>query len=171
MRRILVSSACLLTAIALSACGRGPSATEAAPAAAAAPPAATGVARASTSTIKPLAQKKFGVEISEKTSTSLDALLREPRKFAAKTVRTEGVVSAVCKSMGCWMELADDGGHAHIKMAGHSFFVPKDSAGHRAVVQGRVLDLPKDECTEEAEQQTGSVAKIEIEATGVEFVD
>jgi hypothetical protein len=171
MARITVPSALVLSVIALSACGRGPDVTEAAPPSAASPPAPTGVSRASTSTIKPLAQKKFGTDISEKTSTSLDALLREPRKFATRTVRTEGVVSAVCKSMGCWMELADDAGHAHIKMAGHSFFVPKDSAGHRAVVQGRVVDMPKDECTEEAEQQTGSVAKIEIEATGVEFVD
>jgi len=170
MARITAPSVLLLSAIALTACGKAPDAGEAAPQAAT-PPAATGVSRASTSTIKPLAQKKFGTDISEKTSVALDALLREPRKFASKTVRTEGVVSAVCKSMGCWMELADDGGHAHIKMAGHSFFVPKDSAGHRAVVQGRVVDMPKDECTEEAEQQTGSVAKIEIEATGVEFVD
>lgn len=167
MATFVVPSALLLTATALFSCGKAPDATEA-PAVA---PAPTGVSRASTATIKPLAQKKFGVEISEKSSTPLDALLREPRKFSAKTVRTEGVVSAVCKSMGCWMELADDAGHAHIKMAGHTFFVPKDSTGHRAVVQGRVVNMPKDECTEEAAQQTGSVAKVEIEATGVEFVD
>ena len=88
-----------------------------------------------------------------------------------KTVRTEGVVSAVCKSMGCWMEIADPAGQAHIKMAGHSFFVPRDASGHRAVVQGTVLRPSHDECSEEAKQQTGAVAKIEIEATGVEFLD
>ena len=73
--------------------------------------------------------------------------------------------------MGCWMEIADPNGQAHIKMAGHSFFVPKNASGHRAVVQGTVLRPSNDECSQEAKEQTGAVAKIEIEATGVEFVD
>jgi hypothetical protein len=69
------------------------------------------------------------------------------------------------------MEIADPAGQAHIKMAGHRFFVPKDASGHRAVVQGTVLRPDDDECSAEAKQQTGAVAKVEIEATGVEFVD
>jgi hypothetical protein len=88
-------------------------------------------------------------------------------------VRTEGVVSAVCQSMGCWMQLSDAAGQAHIKMAGHSFFVPKDASGHRAIVQGKVISATggSDECAEEAKQATGKIAKIEFEATGVEFID
>jgi Domain of unknown function (DUF4920) len=122
---------------------------------------------------EPLAHRRFGAEITEKTSTGIDALVREPARYTSQTVRTEGVVSAVCQSMGCWMEIRDDAGQAHIKMAGHSFFVPKDASGHRAVVQGTVLSVtaPKDECAAEAEKQTGAVAKVEIVATGVEFVD
>jgi Domain of unknown function (DUF4920) len=82
------------------------------------------------------------------------------------------VVTAVCKAMGCWMEIGDPGSQAHVKMAGHSFFVPKDASGHRAIVQGTVLPTSNDECSAaEAKQQTGTVAKLEIEATGVEFVD
>lgn len=180
MHRTLALSALVASALVLSACGR-PS-EPAAESATAAPTAADPLGmkqpenaspqRATGAPLKPLAQKKFGGEITEKSSTPLDQIMREPSKFAAKTVRTEGVVSAVCKSMGCWMELAEVGGQAHIKMAGHSFFVPKDSKGHRAVVQGKIVNLPKDdECTEEARQQTGQVAKVEIEATGVEFVD
>ena len=171
MHRLVVLSALLLSALTLPACAQAPAASEA-PAVTAA--ADKGVQRASATPIKPLAQKKFGADITEKTSTPLDALLHKPGQFAQKTVRTEGVVSAVCKSMGCWMEIADDSGHAHIKMAGHSFFVPKDSTGHHAVIQGKVLAPvaeAKDDCTQEAEQAMGSVAKVEIEATGVEFVD
>ena len=97
--------------------------------------------------------------------------MKTPEKFATKTVRTEGKVSAVCQHMGCWMEIADASGKAHIKMAGHSFFVPKDAAGHHAVVQGTVLASDKDHCTEEAAEQTGSVAKVEIEANAIELVD
>jgi Domain of unknown function (DUF4920) len=155
-----------LSPLALSACARAPEpgeATQVTP--------DNAVAQRAVQSIKPLAKKKFGGEITEKTSTALDALLREPARYQAKTVRTEGVVSAVCKSMGCWMEIADATGQAHIRMAGHSFFVPKDASGHRAVVQGTVIRANEDECSEEAKQQTGAVAKIEIEATGVEFVD
>ncbi len=127
--------------------------------------------RATATQDKPLDKKKFGGAITEQSSTSLDALVREPQRFASKTVRTEGKVSAVCQHMGCWMEIADDAGKAHIKMAGHAFTVPKDAAGHHAVIQGKVIAPDKDHCTEEAAEQTGSVAKVEIEASGVEFVD
>jgi hypothetical protein len=181
MQRFLTRSALVASIVVLAACGRPSEPAEsAAPAPSAAPADPLGMKqpenatpqRTTSTALKPLAQKKFGGEITEKTSTPLDQIMREPSKFATKTVRTEGVVSAVCKSMGCWMELAEPGGQAHIKMAGHSFFVPKDSKGHRAVVQGKIVNLPKDdECTEEARQQTGQIAKVEIEATGVEFVD
>jgi hypothetical protein len=116
-------------------------------------------------------KKKFGSAITETSSTALDALVREPERFAAKTVRTEGKVSAVCQHAGCWMEISDASGKAHVKMAGHAFTVPRDSAGHHAVIQGKVIAPDKDHCTEEAAEQTGSVAKIEIEASGVELVD
>jgi hypothetical protein len=151
--------------VGISACGRAPDPTQATPDNAHAESAPAPAA------LKPLAQKKFGGAITETSTTALDALVREPAKYQTRTVRTEGVVSAVCKSMGCWMEIADPAGQAHIKMAGHSFFVPKDASGHHAVVQGTVLRPSNDECSEEAKAQTGAVAKIEIEATGVEFVD
>jgi hypothetical protein len=162
MHRKALFLALVSVSVGISACGRAPEQATPAPdkAHAEAPTA-----------LKPLAQKKFGGAITEASTTTLDALLREPAKFQTKTVRTEGVVSAVCKSMGCWMEIADPAGQAHIKMAGHSFFVPRDASGHHAVVQGTVLRPSHDECSEEAKQQTGAVAKIEIEATGVEFLD
>jgi hypothetical protein len=98
-------------------------------------------------------------------------VLREPTRFTSKTVRTEGVVSAVCQESGCWMELTDEAGQAHVKMAGHAFFIPKEANGHRAVIQGKVLNGDKDHCAEEAEAQTGKVAKVAIEATGIEFLN
>ncbi len=148
--------------LALAACGRAPEQATPAP------------EKATATNLKPLAQKKFGAAITEKTTVALDDLVLEHgAQFASKTVRTEGVVSAVCKSMGCWMALGDTAGQAHIKMAGHSFFVPKDASGHRAVVQGTVLKPvnSNDECAQEAKAQTGAVAKVEIEATAVEFLD
>jgi hypothetical protein len=155
----------------LAACGK---ASEPAPSASPDPQPKAATATA----LKPLEKKQFGAAITEKNSTSLTSLVKEPAKFQDQTVCTEGVVSAVCKSMGCWMEIADDSGQAHIKMAGHSFFVPRDANGHRARIQGKVLPSgtedacgAKDNCRENAEKETGKVAKIEIEATGIEFLD
>lgn len=182
MRTELTASTFLLS-VALLGCAadRSPSAQrEPSPAAqpVSAPPPAP--KQASASTITPLDKKQFGAPITETATTPLPALLQESGKLGGKTVRTEGVVSAVCQSMGCWMEIADDSGSAHIKMAGHSFFIPKGASGHRAVVQGKMVGAEseeggscgaKDNCRGEAEKQTGRVAKIEIEATGVQFLD
>lgn len=79
---------------------------------------------------------------------------------------------AVCQSMGCWMEIQDENTQAHVRMHGHSFFVPRDISGHRAVVQGTLVAAhPPTECDEEAREATGRVAQVEIDATGVEVYD
>jgi Domain of unknown function (DUF4920) len=92
--------------------------------------------------------------------------------FKGKTFATTGVVTAVCQEMGCWMEIQDDSGQAHIRMHGHSFYVPKTASGHHARVQATVVPSKEAEsdCTEEASKQMGHpVAKIELDATGVEL--
>ena len=136
------------------------------------------IQRATVTPVQALQKTKFGESITEKTSTPLPALIRDPQSFGAKTVRTEGVVTAVCQTMGCWMEIADETGTAHVKMGGHKFFVPKEASGHRAIVQGKLVASEeggactgKDGCREQAEKESGRVAKIELEATGVEFTD
>jgi hypothetical protein len=160
--------------VALVACSK----SEPAPTAQAEAPSPTQAVpqQAAAEAIKPLTQKKFGQPVTEAKSTALTDLVKEPAKFSDQTVRTEGVVSAVCKSMGCWMEIADSSGQAHIKMAGHSFFVPRDASGHRAVIQGKVLAPSEDKGTCGPDDGCGQgssakMAKVEIEATGVEFVD
>lgn len=138
-----------------------------------APAQGKGPSRASVDQVVPLAQKKFGTPITETSVTPLPTIFRESQTFVGRTVRTEGMVTAVCQKAGCWMQIADETGTAHIRMAGHSFFVPKDASGHRAVVQAKVLpsnEAPQcaggDSCGEAAK-----VARVELEATGVEFVD
>lgn len=161
---------------ALGACAKSEAPQPEATAPAAAPTPALEPKAATAETIKPLTQKKFGQPVSETKATALTDLVKEPGKFADQTVRTEGVVSAVCKSMGCWMEIADTSGQAHIKMAGHSFFVPREANGHRAVVQGKVMPAAADKGTCGPDDGCGQgssakMAKVEIEATGIEFVD
>lgn len=101
---------------------------------------------------------------------ALADIARDPRSYEGRTVATSGTVTAVCQEMGCWMELKDGSGQGHVRIHGHSFFVPKTSPGHVARVQARVVKqaAAEEDCTEKASAEAG-MAKIELEATGVEI--
>ena len=51
--------------------------------------------------------EKFGKGVSLKDATSIKALYETPEKFVGKTIRIDGVVTAVCEEMGCWMALGE----------------------------------------------------------------
>ncbi|HTJ83755.1 MAG TPA: DUF4920 domain-containing protein [Polyangiaceae bacterium] len=156
--------------LALAACD-GPSAPVAKETSSAV--AASSVAGATTAPAKQ--GRAFGEPIKTADETMLDAIAAEPSKFSGKTIKTSGVVQAVCQAAGCWMEIGDESKRAHVKMAGHSFFVPKDCAGKHAVVEGTVVAAPaEDECGMKDQcggAEHGAIAKTEILATGVELLD
>jgi hypothetical protein len=98
----------------------------------------------------------------------LGDLAKDPGKYVNQSVTTTGKVTAVCQEMGCWMEIRDDAGQAHVRMHGHDFFVPKTAAGHVARVQATLVEGSDEECAEKG-APTGSLAKVELDATGVEL--
>jgi hypothetical protein len=51
--------------------------------------------------------EKFGKGVSLTEATSIKALYEAPEKFVGKTIRIDGVVTAVCEEMGCWMALGE----------------------------------------------------------------
>ncbi len=149
----------LLLASLLSAAAGGQSKdkTSTAPAPSAAAPAATAV--------------RLGAPIGAGPIISLTNIATDTTKYARTTVKTEGRVTAVCQAMGCWMEIADAKGEAHVRMNGHSFFIPKTASGRRAIVEATVLPRPDNgACEQEAAQATGKVVKVELDATGVELL-
>lgn len=113
---------------------------------------------------------------------SLKKLMAEPQKYAGRDVRVEGVIVRSCKTEGCWMELAPDAKSPsiRIKMKGHAFFIPLNSAGARAKAEGRlsvktlskaeVEHMIKDDGAKfEKTNADGTVTEISFEATGVEL--
>ena len=51
----------------------------------------------------------FGSEMSaERETTPLATIVASPDQFEGQVVKTEGEISQVCQSMGCWMELRTD---------------------------------------------------------------
>jgi hypothetical protein len=132
------------------------------------------------------ASEKFGAAIDPKTeAVALSDVAKNPGAYTNKTFTTTGTVSAVCQHRGCWMEIKDDKGEAHIKMAGHSFFVPRTASGKKARVQATLVQSenegscgegsekhePGKGCKAEAEAQLGRpLAKLELVAQGVELL-
>jgi hypothetical protein len=134
----------------------------------------------------PIPSEKFGAAIDPKSEqVALSDVAKNPGAYSNKTFTTTGTVSAVCQHRGCWMEIKDDSGEAHIKMAGHSFFVPRTASGKKARVQATLVKSesegacgegnekhePGKGCKAEAEAQLGRpLAKLELVAQGVELL-
>ncbi len=121
----------------------------------------------------PAAATIFGQPITVADSTALAAIVQHPSQFSGQTVRTEGVVTAVCQARGCWMQIGDGDQRVHVRMHGHSFFIPRNASGRRARVQATVEGgNPNGHCEQEAAEATGqqAAARLELDATGVELL-
>jgi len=168
----LLAAASLLVAVASAASGcesGGPRGEAPKPAAPGAGASATLAQVKSAATAASPAQ--FGAPLGKSPVVALSDIVRDSSKYAKTTVKTEGKVTAVCQAAGCWMEIADTNGEAHVRMSGHSFLVPKSASGRRARVEGTVLPKPDNgECEQEALEATGKTVKVELDATGVELL-
>jgi hypothetical protein len=51
------------------------------------------------------AETKYGAGVSIATATPIKELYASPEKFVGKTLRVDGIVTAVCTEMGCWLAL------------------------------------------------------------------
>lgn len=125
---------------------------------------------------------KRGAPIGKAEKADLAAVLKDPSKFAGKTVRVEGVIVRSCKMEGCWAELAPKEGakSVRVKMKDHAFFIPLQSAGAFARVEGvfSVKTLTKAQVDHMIEEDgakfenrnaDGTVSEISFEATGIEL--
>jgi hypothetical protein len=94
-----------------------------------------------------------GVTLTE--ATPIARLAERPEAFEGKTVRIDGVVTAVCAHMGCWMALAPadaaDGPTVRLKVEDGVIVFPVSAKGHRAAAQGVVERIgPADAESKEA---------------------
>jgi len=125
---------------------------------------------------------KRGAAIGNSKKVSLNKILKNPAKYAGKTVLVEGVVVRSCKSEGCWAEVAEnkDSKSVRVKMKDHSFFIPLQSAGSLARVEGVVAvktlskkevdHLIKDDGAKfENINADGTVTEVSFDATGFEL--
>jgi hypothetical protein len=137
-------------------------------------------ANAAASTKAPQSLMARGEKLKGLTAVSLDALLSTPSSFDGKDVQVEGKVRKACEKKGCWMELAADDRSPGIRVTfkNYGFFVPLDSAGSTAKVEGtvKVTELPVERAKHyEAEGATvpkdkeGKYREVQLVALGVEL--
>lgn len=84
------------------------------------------------------AGKVYGAGVTAKRAVPVASLLQKPAVHAGKTVRVDGVVTQVCQSMGCWIEIADPalGRGVRFKARDGVIVFPKDAAGRKVSAQG-----------------------------------
>ena len=125
---------------------------------------------------------KRGAPIGKAAKASLAKVIENPAKFAGKTVRVEGVIVRSCKMEGCWAELAPtaNGKSVRVNMKEHGFFIPLQSAGATARVEGTVsvktlskehVDhlINEDGAKFDNRNPDGTVNEVSLEATGIEL--
>ena len=61
--------------------------------------------------VAPLAggETRLGTGVTLKDSTPIKSILEQPDTYVGKTIRIDGVATAVCAHMGCWMAVAAEG--------------------------------------------------------------
>jgi Domain of unknown function (DUF4920) len=86
--------------------------------------------------------KTFGEKITAKGAIAYDDLLPKLKKLNGtdkiENIKVSGSVEAVCKAKGCWMNIASQQGASpmFVKFKDYAFFMPKDLAGKKVVMQG-----------------------------------
>jgi len=143
-------------ALALAACNREP-------------PAADPVPAASMTHAAPRPPvEHLGAAISAP-EVALADVAKDPASFAGRPFTTRGTVTAVCQEMGCWMEIKDADNGAHLRMHGHSFFVPKTASGRKARVEATLVSPGAAPACNEPECAPKNLALLQLDAAGVEL--
>ena len=152
--------------------------TPATPAPAPAPPSA-----AAASPAAPGAPHRYGAQLVPDKATLLADLLANPDSFRDRSITVTGQVRKACSRKGCWMELAGSTQEGtpgcRVTFKDYGFFVPTDSTGSRARVQGTVVvdTLPAASVRHYEEEgaifpgkkSDGTAPEVRLVASGVEL--
>ena len=122
----------------------------------------------------------YGAALTLEELTPLHEVVSRPELHADRTLLVKGRIRDVCQKKGCWMVLTDGESEMRVRFADYGFFVPKDSSGKDAYVEGRAVAEKISEKKArhyEAEASNGDPSKVQgpqrvvsFTATGVRLV-
>lgn len=111
------------------------------------------------------AQKYFGEKITETgaiEAKQLPALMKDKQSL---NIKVKGKIQEVCQKKGCWMKMdLGNGETMRIKFKDYAFFVPKNSAGKTAIIEGVASKEIIDVATLRHYAEDAGKSKKEIEA-------
>jgi hypothetical protein len=83
---------------------------------------------------------KLGAGVTLKDATAIDAIVERPQSFVGKTIRIDGVATAVCTHMGCWMAVAKEGDEkgstVRVKVDDGVLVIPVTAKGKKVSAEG-----------------------------------
>jgi hypothetical protein len=96
------------------------------------------------------AAEVYGAGVGELEPTPIARIVARPDEWRGREVVVRGTVTGVCKMMGCWMELEQDGARVRIKVKDGVIVFPGDAEGRTAVARGKVelLEMERDQFVE-----------------------
>jgi hypothetical protein len=127
--------------------------------------------------------QRYGAALAPAAAVKLGSVLGEPDRYKDKTVTVEGNVRRACSRRGCWMEIADASDPTapgcRVTFKDYGFFVPTDSAGSQARVQGVVAvetvaaayvqHLEEEGARFSGKSADGTAREVRLIASGVEL--
>jgi len=130
-------------------------------------PASQPAAKTSSTSTTASGPIRRGAKFTVNNETALADVLAKPADFEGKTVKIRGEVARCCLKKGCWMELTSAGLEqgVRVRFKDYAFFVPLDSAGSKALVEGQINTRTLDEDTAKHLEDEG--AKIFRNAEGM----
>ena len=108
----------------------------------------------------------LGAGVTMKEGTPIAALTARPQEFVGKTIRIDGIATAVCEAMGCWMAVkAGDGGGATVRLKVEDGVIvfPVSAKGKHVSAEG-VFEQVGAKGTEDMDPKAS--ATYQIKATG-----
>jgi len=90
-------------------------------------------------------------------------------------LQTEGIVKEVCQQKGCWMKVdVGDGQEMLVRFKRYAFFMPKDAAGKKVVLNGKAFTYQSSVAeqrhyAEDAKKSKKEIASIKKPQQAVRF--
>ena len=117
---------------------------------------------------------KVGAGVTLAEATAIKTITAKPADFVGKTLRVDGVATAVCAHMGCWMAVAPtddpDGPTVRLKVDDGVIVFPVTAKGQQVSAQGVFEEVgggdSKDAAGEHAHVDPKASKQYQLKATG-----
>ena len=119
-------------------------------------------------------EKKLGAGVTLEGATPIASIVAKPADFVGKTIRIDGVATAVCTHMGCWMAVAPEeqpkGTTVRLKVDDGVIVFPASAKGRKVSAQGVFEEVAgaenKEAAGEHAKTDPTASKQYQIKATG-----